>query len=1246
MTDEHIQINGGKHRLERGKRVNKQNPNRASQKKEKKSLNGFYDEDGYFIEFGEMSEVFKLKVQLALEKERREKAEIKLRENKARQKMKDSFQKRVNEKNKKIIQLKEQVKNLKKNQKTKPREQPYEYKNSVTFSKWVHDSNNDVYTNAEDPTTFVDVDSDFVVSLLKEQNVDEFPHLAIKGMNWKRPPSKSQLRVYEVKFKQFWRTSFAETLNQKQDGSPVTSKGIETITSTPEQIGWDILNRFLNVSDNSFIAYSVLTSLKEMPKVRKTDIKKAEMKSIKPTFMSLFGVELNKPKQEGLCVPEFLYNFYHPYTREGGGRKLPNFTMENLISILDKARDSRIQNGEGEIVIKSEINPMLDEVVHGYSPEDIVAFCDKYGLTMYGFDVTGGTFLKHVPAKRCSGVPSLLFVSDCEHCYPITDPNWRKKLCERNRDNKNGFIPKKEGEHISHFNNKLTITVLNEDDVDMASSILDDETIRDRNIIVLTECVEPLYIQYMTKHDKILNNSGDFSYSNVFMSRFSIKDRNIHVWANRDFNIVMECCEKLGIDFDNQNLVTLALKLGIEKGLSLPKSILNDEVRHVFEHQISRRAFVSQFENKRDINVEKLQAYDYVKYYSSMAKKDVKWLSFDLFSEVEECPDTLDLDDMLVLDDTCLYYVETDNHFPLQYDNWYYVSELEHARECGIHFTIKKRIRSSAYRTMPMAEFIDHVYAHLGGKLGKSTVNPWIGMLNKIRSSSFRGWFCNNPENAGYLYFTKCTGDKGFVSEIETGHNRTYYRVGNYSKKEIEMNYQPIYTQLIHLSWVYLHRLYKRIEMAGTNVKLIALKTDCVIFESDSKIELPCGDRVGDIQTVDVKKLKFKANRDQHDKQYILGKVTERIERVAQTMSIPTRSEGIELEVEDEMDTYAIVEQILALDSGCFITGRAGTGKSHISKAILEKLGNAIRSMAFTNNASRIVNGETFHSTFFLKVGDDIRNAKFHKVKNCKYLLVDEISLLPSYLYNLLYLCKKRYGTKIIIVGDFDQLPPVEERTGLDYRNSEILKYLTDGNSVVLRQNKRCDVDGERMWELCSDILDRNVDVATLFPIDMSEPLPEENHIAYTNKACRLINKKCAKVFSFLQDKLKLPSRKRKSGKRIHGYTICTGMPMYSTTNSRKFGFRNNEQFHVMGWNDNYVVLKKPDESEIAFPIELMTRNFVQGFCSTCHRTQGRTLRGKLRIWEFENKFVTKNWLYTAITRTTNPNDIFLSCLE
>jgi hypothetical protein len=51
---------------------------------------------------------------------------------------------------------------------------------------------------------------------------------------------------------------------------------------------------------------------------------------------------------------------------------------------------------------------------------------------------------------------------------------------------------------------------------------------------------------------------------------------------------------------------------------------------------------------------------------------------------------------------------------------------------------------------------------------------------------------------------------------------------------------------------------------------------------------------------------------------------------------------------------------------------------------------------------------------------------------------------------------------------------------------------------------------------------------------------------------------------------------------------------------------------------------------------------FIFNYCATCHSSQGASINGKVCIFDYNNKLADWRWLWTAITRATEIEHVYL----
>jgi ATP-dependent exoDNAse (exonuclease V) alpha subunit len=127
--------------------------------------------------------------------------------------------------------------------------------------------------------------------------------------------------------------------------------------------------------------------------------------------------------------------------------------------------------------------------------------------------------------------------------------------------------------------------------------------------------------------------------------------------------------------------------------------------------------------------------------------------------------------------------------------------------------------------------------------------------------------------------------------------------------------------------------------------------------------------------------------------------------------------------------------------SNLFITGGAGSGKTTLTRALIEHAnthGKRVASLASTGMAATLIGGQTLHSFFDLGIANSQeeleRNGKLecskkiHKlIHSMSLIVIDEISMVSAPVLDMirLRLLQAEFSGKLIVVGDFLQLPPV-----------------------------------------------------------------------------------------------------------------------------------------------------------------------------------------------------------------------------
>ena len=86
---------------------------------------------------------------------------------------------------------------------------------------------------------------------------------------------------------------------------------------------------------------------------------------------------------------------------------------------------------------------------------------------------------------------------------------------------------------------------------------------------------------------------------------------------------------------------------------------------------------------------------------------------------------------------------------------------------------------------------------------------------------------------------------------------------------------------------------------------------------------------------------------------------------------------------------------------------------------------------------------------------------------------------------------------------------------------------------------------------------------------------------------------------------------------------------------------------HVFNTSFKFIVTKLSPthitlDGEGGIPIETIRSNSIYSYTRTCHSSQGKTIKQPITVFYWKYHRVTNEWLYTAISRCEDLNDVTL----
>lgn len=345
-----------------------------------------------------------------------------------------------------------------------------------------------------------------------------------------------------------------------------------------------------------------------------------------------------------------------------------------------------------------------------------------------------------------------------------------------------------------------------------------------------------------------------------------------------------------------------------------------------------------------------------------------------------------------------------------------------------------------------------------------------------------------------------------------------------------------------------------------------------------------------------------------------------------------------------------------------FLTGKAGCGKTTVVRNIKGRK----MITALTGLAASILEGRTLHSLLSMSP-NSLRANYFNftkRIQNYDYLIIDEVSMLSDVLFEevLTALRYSHFQGKLLLVGDFKQLPPVNAKPCYKskfwslvkvielttfHRQSdstfiEVLNYLRDGlipesvkqfllervvpepprdyTAIVPTREKADRINKTRLNELTTP--------AHLFDmkLGMVKRKLYDNEEAYYDHVERVTNFKSEltiKIGTRLMTVINNPKDGYVNGTVGTVITIDSARITLLTDNGRNIYVERVEQAVEDGGGKMLFTY-------IQFPV-------MPAWATTIHKSQGQSIE-KLYV-DMSNHF-EKEMTYVAISRGTNPETL------
>lgn len=355
------------------------------------------------------------------------------------------------------------------------------------------------------------------------------------------------------------------------------------------------------------------------------------------------------------------------------------------------------------------------------------------------------------------------------------------------------------------------------------------------------------------------------------------------------------------------------------------------------------------------------------------------------------------------------------------------------------------------------------------------------------------------------------------------------------------------------------------------------------------------------------------------------------------------------------------------------ILGYAGVGKSTLVKFIIKALGLTDEQVAYTSYTGRAAmilaqmgnpNAKTLHKllydAYLTKEGRYILRPKKHLPSNLKLIVVDEISMPPLKIIQLL----ASHGIHVLCLGDNFQLPPpLGQDNGITQNPhivlTEIMRQAQESEIIRLSMDIRNGRSLQKFKGKEVQIIDKEDLVDGMYGW-------ADQIICATNKTRRMINNFCRQQRGF--------GSEPQDGDKIiclsnywddvaeDGTTLVNGLTGTLGNPTVRFNSATKKRDIVAGFSPDFKGIYQGDNSFYDLRIDpgifktgeptislaqkavlmkdkekffMVPREFDYGYCISCHKSQGGQY-DKVLLFEENFPFSREEhqrWLYTGITR-------------
>ena len=587
------------------------------------------------------------------------------------------------------------------------------------------------------------------------------------------------------------------------------------------------------------------------------------------------------------------------------------------------------------------------------------------------------------------------------------------------------------------------------------------------------------------------------------------------------------------------------------------------------------------------------------------------------------------------IQDFNLYVVEADEKNSIALDKTFNLLYGKYVKKLGVEKDkIKSFKKPSSILKTNFKKAIENLYkTNLTGQQKKFIANAIIGILEKKKNTKTISQFYQNPKEArDYAQGQKVQDLISMQTVKREIEDPSFYldnMEGEAPKIEVE---EPVFigtllfkefTNTLQNGYLYIKEMllqnYK-VEMqlqlnklTANGITVYGIKTDCFVLpESQKDAALQLFDNQG--PGIGQWELENKNT-------FILPGFKHRI-TPNHFVHPATLCEQTKIQLDDEFDSAAIASKISACGTVQVTAKYPGCGKTTCFKNCTEK-------KLFVCPTNKLL------LDFKLNGFDAMTLDKLMRVGAAEYEMIVFDEIYFHSIGKLMFIKKfvKENAGKIFgCTGDDNQLEPIE----FGYNNYSFREYYdfclkqVFGSKIHLTIPKRVQGDDRQLIkDMYEDLFEKKMNVKAFvkkyFGNRIVKEVDTDVNICYENDTCKIVADTCRAKHGL-------------NGGFQEGEHITCRKHLKVKKDSHKVNY---EYVIIESNTDTYVVQQLGEDEKYIIPRNLVEKNFISSFASTCHSFQGQSVDDAITVFDWTNWYVSRNWIWVAITRCRDLSKVF-----